>query len=397
MSDFDEEMQRALELSAQMHMATCTNLVLEGELEVRRGELSAPCSQHWRGPCSARGGLLLQADTLNQFAQHWAPLIREFDTPSATCGYMAVANLLVLQRSAPTGGTWTRGQLDELLRALRAPDTLQPIVREVMAFVAGSRADWMAKHPADFPTPFSRKKYSSAWVANYEISDFLQREASRGALRPALPLFFARYNQWPQRSEATHEELVRLAEERPFGGSSDAAGRVQLAWGDALFVVESFLPERRLSRPEEFLQAWDPGERPPHVPGLFLADLNGHFVACAAVHLETVGGAAEPAVVVFNTTGTRYLDNPTCAFIFDLAHPPLPEPAPSESLQGHPAHEHPLHALPSEIGQGGDAVPSLTAVAQIVDMGFAEGRAQEALSAAGGDVAQALELLLQSA
>lgn len=390
MADFDEEMQRALELSAQEHMATCTTLVLDSETQSSRCDMGSPCQQHWKLPARPQDGVIIQVDTVNQFAQHWAPLIREFSSPSSTCGYMAMANALALQNAVPPGSSWSQAQYHELLQVLRDPSVLDPFMREGMEFVAASRSAWIANHPADFKSEASRSNYLTAWVANYEISDFLRLKATPAA-PDSVPVHFVRYNQWPQYSTATHEERARMVEEKRFGGSADSAGQASYGPNDALFVVESFTPQRVLQRPEEFVQRWSGGHcagkatntqaaslpvvshviakdltnaahlngksgiilmfdkdkgryevdfgeeqgrkmlkpgnvditKAPAAPIIFVADLNGHFVTCVAVHLQTTGGDVKPALVVINTTGTRYLDNPTCSLIFDLVYPPL--------------------------------------------------------------------------
>jgi len=338
MADFDEEMQRALEMSAQEHMATSTTLVLDGEVQVARRNLTAPCTQHWKAPHRPQDGLVLQVDTVNQFSQHWAPLIREFSSPSSICGYMVMANVLALQRLLPRGGLWSQTQLRQLLQGLRDPAELEPSLREAMRFVAVSRSEWITKHAADFRTDAASKNYLSAWVANYEISDFFQIVAARGGLNGA-PVHFVRYNQWPQHSAATHEERARLAEEERFGGSVDSAGRVIYKESDATFLVEGFTPERCLQTPEMFLKNFAADRKPPLAPAVFVADLNGHFVTCVAVHLESTQGEVKPALIVINTTGTSYLDNPTCAFTFDLVYPP--EASDASAVEGVP---HPSKA-----------------------------------------------------
>lgn len=378
MADFDEEMQRALELSAQEHMATCTQLVLDGELRVMRRDLERPLSQHWKSPYQAQDGVMLQVDTVNQFAHHWAPLVREFSSPSSTCGYMVMANALALQKLLPEADAWKQTQFHEFVRLLRDHALLEPLLREAMEVIAQSRRAWVANHAADFPTDASRNNYLSAWVANYEISDFLQAKASRACL-DCHPVHFVRYNQWPQYRTATHEERARLVEEERFGGSSDADGRVNYREGDSVFIVESFRPERRLESPEEFLQ----GHPPCRAPGVFVADLNGHFVTCVAVHLETPSGEEKPTLIVVNTTGTRYLDNLTCAFIFDLCFPPTP----AETSEPGDVR-HPLVASDEASGPSPEAISRLTA------MGFAEDNVRNALTSTGGNIEVALEMLL---
>lgn len=421
MADFDSEMQRALELSAQEHMATQTTVVLDSMLATPRHDLGMPCSQHWRSPHAPATGVVMQLDTLNQFAQHWAPVIHEFKAPSSICGYMAIANAMILQKTMPAGDSWSKNTLKEMLQLLRDPAVVEPIVREAMHSIAADRKAWLTSHASDFPSEMDRKRYLSAWVANYEISDFFQAQASIGQLNGA-PIHFARYNQWPMFAEATGEERVRLLEEQQFGGCVDNYGAVKLQADDSMFLVESFTPSRRLDRPEDFLKAWRADQKSPETRAIFVADLNGHFVTCVAIELEW-----QPALLVFNTTNTIYSNNATCAFIFDLIFPPNPLRA-ELALQNHPAHEHPLFAQSSasatcdfcnslstayRCSQGcdwdlcadcfkKDGVPSdmhsrPTAsfpISQITAMGFSESQAHKALAASGGNVEHALELLL---
>lgn len=320
----DEEMQRALELSAQEHEATVTTLSFDMEVQYARRDLGIPCLQHWPGPWTAQEGVVVQADTLNQFSQHWAPMIREHGAPSAICGYLSVANALAIRRLMPASGTWTRGQLDELLRKLRTLEAVESDVRRVMRFIADSRAAWIADHPSDFETEMERRRYMSAWVANFEISDFL-----RSSGEASLGVCFTRYNQWPERPVATHEEWHRLAEEERFGGrNGSGGGATEYAEADSVFILERFVPDRSLQSPTEFLETWAVECRPPSAPAIFVTDLNGHFVTCVAVHLHDVEKSQIPALIVFNTTGTKYLDALTCSFVFDLAF--APKPATSE-------------------------------------------------------------------
>lgn len=417
----DEEMQRALELSAQQHMATCTTLAFDGETRHARRDLGAPCRQHWPGPWQARQGVVIQADTLNQFSHHWAPIIRETGAPSSICGYMAVANALALRRLMPSSGVWTRGQLDKLLQQLRTLEAMEAEVCSAMRFIAERRAAWIADHEDVFKTEMDRRKYLSAWVANFEISDFL---TGPGSLLESPSVFFARYNQWPERPVATHEEWARLAEEERFGGQQGAAGgATQYAEGDSVFILERFAPERRLHSPAEFLDSWAIESRPPSVPAIFVTDLNGHFVACVAVHMREVGENEVPAVIVFNTTGTRYLDRPTCAFVFDLTY--APEPSASEDGILCALHPHALRPCASatnscdicnsigtahRCGAGcdwdlcarcfsdnaGDQPPAdEAAIASITSMGFSESEARRAIAQTGGSVELALEVLLR--
>eukprot|EP00929_Paragymnodinium_shiwhaense_P075982 TRINITY_DN38959_c0_g1_i1.p1 TRINITY_DN38959_c0_g1~~TRINITY_DN38959_c0_g1_i1.p1 ORF type:complete len:316 (-),score=37.21 TRINITY_DN38959_c0_g1_i1:467-1321(-) len=250
--DFDAELQRALEESAKLHMATCTTLRLDLEIKVPRSDLERPCSQHWKGDWQHQNGDLIQLDTLNQFAAHWAPLIEEFQTATATCGYMVMAHCVMLRQCLRGAGPLSRGKLEDIVEALRKPEAVEPVLREAMAFVSARRRAWIESHARDFPSEAERNRYMTAWVANYEISDFLRQRAEEDPTDTPCQLF-ARYNQWPERKVATQEEHVRLLEEERFGGCTDEKGHVTYGPDDAMFIVETIRPSRALQTPQEFL------------------------------------------------------------------------------------------------------------------------------------------------
>merc|ERR1719324_1457019 len=294
-------------------------LVLDSKICVDRRALARPCGQHFKNSGQPQDGVLYQVDTVNQFAQYWMPLIKEFTAPSATCGYMAMANALVLQKTMPASGIWSQAEFDEVVKRLCDPVVLEPYIRQAMNSVSCSRTAWIAKDTTNsFTTASAQFNYLSDWVANYEISDFFRDPATSGDLN-GCPIYFLRHNQWPEYSVLTHEEKERLLEEEQFGA-------------EAAFIVESFSPERQLQRPEVFLQSLAVNQKPPAAPCIFIADLtqfafdpSGHFVTCVAVHLESPNKGVEPALIVFNTIGGTnggYLNKPGCAFAFDLAYPP---------------------------------------------------------------------------
>jgi len=158
------------------------------------------------------------------------------------------------------------------------------------------------------------------WVANYEISDFLKRRS-----RENDSVIFMRFNQWPERSSATHEEKERLQEESRFGGRvGDKAEAVHdFASGDAMFVVESFGDGAGLYKPREWMERAGSQQR-----NAIVLDLNGHFAAATPV--ADWDGA--PAMVMFNTTSANYLHGAgglVTAAAFDLFFSSRPEAQPS--------------------------------------------------------------------
>lgn len=174
------------------------------------------------------------------------------------------------------------------------------------------------QHPSSFPSEASRRAYLRAWVANYEVSDALRSygEEDRCAL-------FLRFNEWPERGSATHEEKERLKEMMPFGGSrrGDKSDAVVFdsAAGETMFVVEVFTPVRELLTPAKWLALPPQAEHQLQpLQQVVVLDLNGHF----AVGLpEMARGGPEPTFTMLNTTPASYIEGSgglAAAEAFDL-------------------------------------------------------------------------------
>ena len=311
--DDEAELQAALEKSARTHAATQTVVTLSTQFSISRADYDSP-QHHWKG-CTSQTGVILQLDTINQFAQVLQPMIEEFDAPASTCGYFVMANALLLPGLLPKTVV-SRDELAAALAPLWDASVVLPVVREAMTFVHARRSAWVDSHPADFAAPDARRRYLREWVANYEISDWLRGRGQAG-------VHFARYNQWPQHEVASHEERQRLVEEQHLGGRCTPEGVSVFGDDDAAFFVEVAHPERSFVRPEGYAPAMVP-------PPVLAADLNGHFVTCTALMLRAEEGSsgegrnAPPVrtLVVINTTGTSYADH--CAHLFDLCFPPRP-------------------------------------------------------------------------
>ena len=327
MMNDDAELEAALEESARLHAAKTSVIELNSQFDVSRGTLGRP-RHHWKD-ADEQAGVILQLDTINQFAQIMQPVISEFGAPASLCGYFAMAHALLLKKLLPSA-VYTRVELLAALSPMWDASIVLPAVRDAVAFTHARRTAWMDAHPADFATPDAKRDYLRAWVANYEISDYLREHGSAG-------IYFARYNQWVEREAATHEERQRLEEEASLGGQSTPTGAV-FEDGDAAFFVETYFernatvcsPERAFVRPEAFTPTTTP-------PPVLVADLQGHFATCAALRLTPEGrlspegkdidGEASascdediPTLLVVNTTGSNYADH--CAHVFDLCFPP---------------------------------------------------------------------------
>jgi hypothetical protein len=209
-----------------------------------------------------------------------------------------MANALAIARHLPDTGLRGQDDVDALVARLRDVDALLPDIRRAMAFVANGRRAYIQSNPASFGSRRDAVDYMEAWVANYEISDFMLAEGCRGT-------FFVFFNQWPERGTATHEERARLVEEARFGGRvGDKAHAVHdYAAGDAMFIVEEFGVDQPLLCPREWLGATAASGRGRPTRAAMILDLNGHFAACTPV--ASLGG--RPALLVVNTTGASYL------------------------------------------------------------------------------------------
>lgn len=120
-----------------------------------------------------------------------------------------------------------------------------------------------------------------------EVSDLVQGLP----LEVRKNIIFVRYNQIPELGDAEDEELVRLAEERPFGGHAGGKSNpASYAPEDSMFIIEVF-DQRRLLRPTD----------PAVAEGQWrvaIVDLDGHFAIATVVQGE---------LVLANTTQANYL------------------------------------------------------------------------------------------
>jgi len=273
-------------------------------------KIEVPRSTYMREdqPDRVSEGNIVQVNTLDQHADVFRPAIAEFQAPRSSCGAFACAHAVLISARLAAGDS-----ASEILEGLKDVDAVHHEVRNFMSFAQKSRLAYIQEHPEGFPSKRDEAKYMSAWYANYELSDYCIQEAARigEAVR------FLRYNQWPERGDATHEEAERLVEEERFGGQTQGdKSTVALEAGASRFIVERFAPARSLETPEQWLQERGAGCN----TGVFILDVNGHFVTAFAASAE------EPELIVVNTTGSSYLSAGAPAAAFDLAYPaPQPE------------------------------------------------------------------------
>ena len=283
------------------------------------------------------GGVIRQVNLLNQFSDAWQMLIEVHHAPESICGYLSLAYAVILARAFAQPGDGdgdgggggggggdaaaSRLELAELEPALRDVDSVMVEVDRAMGFIEDSRRRYIEAHPNDFATESARRLYMRAWVANYEISDYLRAEPEQ----VRREVCFLRFNQYPEYQSARHEERQRMAEEARFGGSKtgDKSDVACYNEGDSMFIVEAFGPAARtLETPAEFLSR-SAGAGPTEVggvggdfkmarPRIVVLDLNGHFSCSLAVPTGHGGGGGgdgggEPTLHVLNTTSTSYV------------------------------------------------------------------------------------------
>eukprot|EP00750_Incisomonas_marina_P007335 INCI14829.1.p1 GENE.INCI14829.1~~INCI14829.1.p1 ORF type:complete len:362 (-),score=65.27 INCI14829.1:78-1163(-) len=252
------------------------------------------------------GGQLLQINTFSQFHKLFYGSIRQFQTPQAICGYVSMASAVACNAvlsKLPGRRISSVKQLHQLEAALRDAPSLLPGVQASMNYVFQSRKRYIECHSADFRTERSRREYLSAWVANFEISDFFRDQRRRGV--DLKGVMFLRFNQASELGAATHEERKRIIEEEVKFGSAKRSAcdkATDFAPGDIVFLAETFFPKWSLNTPEHYAATANATASNIAPTSVFVLDLNGHF--CIAVPAQIDG---KRLLVLFNTTSANYL------------------------------------------------------------------------------------------
>jgi len=185
------------------------------------------------------------------------------------CGYVSCAVAVQAADLFPqTTDQWpvvTLSDIDSIVRALTlVPEELERRIAAPMVHIERSRAKYVAAHEGVFGGQRERQQYMTAWVANYEISDFLR-------LHRDPRLLFFRKAEYSALGKATHEEKRRLEEERRFEHD--------------FFFMDRSHPPSLLSR-EEYREV-----QTTSFDGrsIFVIDLNGHFAVAKPVLLMSAG------------------------------------------------------------------------------------------------------------
>jgi hypothetical protein len=292
----------------------------------------------------AHPGRVVQLNTVNQFGEQFSSSIREFESAECICGALSLGLALTLSRCEETftsvASVAARVRFEEESGAVLAA------TRDAMRYFRDARRRYIDAHATDFVGHVAVRQYVKAWAANYELGDYL------ASLSPEAfgsgDVAFVRFNQWPERGGATHEEAARLSiDEARFGGLHEGdKATVTLESGASRFIVQDFTLlassstsssdggagseermrrrrgdlltlsqwfERRRQRRDEVRRQLSP---PPPAPRVFILDLNGHF--CAALAIETEG-EEDDILCLVNTTDASYIEVPSVAATFDVA------------------------------------------------------------------------------
>eukprot|EP01098_Paradermamoeba_levis_P015405 TRINITY_DN7821_c0_g1_i1.p1 TRINITY_DN7821_c0_g1~~TRINITY_DN7821_c0_g1_i1.p1 ORF type:complete len:266 (-),score=60.86 TRINITY_DN7821_c0_g1_i1:441-1124(-) len=156
--------------------------------------------------------LVREVLSIDQWSELFKPLIQQYQSPSAICGYLSCAGAILTAKRA--SAVMTVQQVVQLLEDLANPTLLLPEIEKAMKFILDSRMKWVQTHPEDFSKPGEGERYLKAWVANYEISDYFAELKKLGELPCGIN--FLRAVQLKEWNIVSHEEKLRLVEEKPF-------------------------------------------------------------------------------------------------------------------------------------------------------------------------------------
>lgn len=286
-------------------------------------------------PAVVRNGVVRQLGVLDQFHERLVGISRSVGGPGAICGYLVCASAIVLEDFFRKRSERVFTEQDILdirhllcdLTVIEAPlilafQEIQDIRRE---FVTKYNASVVATHGA----VLGMGAALAQWIANYELADFLERHSTNPAT------LFLRVNEYLDIHEATPDHRPRLEQEDArFGGRRGADNEPVYLEHESMYFVQRFdahaafvSPSEWRGLPREQARVDESG------PRIVALDLAGHFVIAIACMLQTntpngghdatssiggsTGGAPVPALIIFNSTKTSYLENPSVAYAFD--------------------------------------------------------------------------------
>ena len=192
--------------------------------------------------------------------------------------------------------------LHRIMDSLCDSQQIAEYISNAMQFIVRDRQKYIQRTPSAFESDKEKNHYLRAWVANYEISRFIQSMECQHRKY----VVFLRCNQYLELEVANREEKeLILSEEKPFGK-------------DTKFIIEMFEP-RKLFRCDRglFIKECEVRKIDSVESCLWILDLHGHF-NCAFT--TRIGGQSN--VVVMDTYRANHCDNPAVLTCFDLVFVP---------------------------------------------------------------------------
>ena len=236
----------------------------------------------------------------DQFGTRVKELASQHGTCTASCGHCSAGIAGAVASEAPELSGFPHheayrkprlisGRLDpehplHKVLAFLGSHGVETFIDSSMRCIQADRRSYIDRTPELRTSPDEASKYLSAWVANYEISDYLRRSGKKKA-----GVAFLRTNQMIDLDEATFEERDRmLVEEAPFGGQT--------------FILEFLNPgPRKLLECSREVYLEECGKRGVDPEGVFwVFDLKGHFNTGFTTRF--VGEEGEEKVVVMLDT-----------------------------------------------------------------------------------------------
>ena len=194
---------------------------------------------------------------------------RSFNPHETVAGAKLVLDFLQ-SREAPEGPV-TSDDVHTMMKLLRSPEKMSPLVRDMVISNAEHRMEYNRKRHAEDET-YPLEVGMIDLVANYEVSD-LMKEFN-------IDCQFLRYNKYSIIDQATGELLERMeAEEKRFGGSI-IGWYVDINYderkGESEFIIDT--PKLSLLQtPKEYIDM-SRDQRTNYK--VFVLDENGHFGFC---------------------------------------------------------------------------------------------------------------------
>jgi len=240
-------------------------------------------------------GFVREIFLVDQFDSCFNNLIRDYQCPSAICGYTSMTFAYMID-----------DYLFNQVQIIESIDDLNTLVNylidnqrfinkleEPMIYVQSSRFSYITNNHHEFNNENSTDKYMKDWVANYEISDYLN-------LNPNPRIIFLRnIERKPQ--TCNHEELRRLQEEVPFLGED--------------FFLEQYSPttgRTKLYSPKQWIM-----EKCDQIEKLVvIADLLGHFAILLPSRFN--GDDVGNELILFNTMRSGGHSRPIVDMFYQL-------------------------------------------------------------------------------